>query len=92
MNEVAAGHPIRVGASEALVGFHQLVESEVIVMARSSYSRSAALIGNRTVLSPSCDDRHPLPHWRVFPCAPEAKDGRLHEALRSVLAASAPST
>ena len=47
---------------------HQLVECDLLVPSHSSFSMSAALLGNMSVLFPACDARTPLPHWWPIPC------------------------
>ena len=65
VRSAAAG---KLSFNDTLAAFHELVEADVLLPSHSSFSISAALLGNMTVLFPSCDRRYPLPHWRPVPC------------------------
>ena len=56
------------GFADTLSVFHSLVESDLLVPSHSTFSISAALLGNATTLLTTCDSRKPLPHWHAVPC------------------------
>ena len=56
------------GSMDTLSAYHDLVSSDVLVPAKSSFSISAALLGNMSVLHFTCDIRFPLPHWERLSC------------------------
>ena len=49
---------------DALAEIHSLMSSDVLVLADSSFSFTAALLSNATVLAPACGSRRLLPQSR----------------------------
>ena len=53
--------------TEALHAMHDLMMSDVLVLADSSFSLVAGMLGNMTAFAPACGARA-LPHWARVPC------------------------
>lgn len=55
-------------APDSLAAMRELSEVDLLIPSESSFSMVPALLGNMTVLLPSCFSRAPLPHWVTIPC------------------------
>ena len=62
-------------ATDPLAAMHQLAQCDLLIPSESSFSMVPGLLGNMTLLLPTCFSRAPLPHWLSIPCtsAEEAK-------------------
>jgi hypothetical protein len=53
--------------TEALYAMHDLMMSDVLILADSSFSLVPGMLGNITAFAPACGERA-LPHWVRVPC------------------------
>ena len=55
-------------ATDPLAAMHQLALVDLLIPSESSFSMVPGLLGNMTLLLPTCFSRAPLPHWVSIPC------------------------
>ena len=62
---------------DSLYEMDSLMANDILVVAESSFSLVAALLGNRTVIYPNCGSRGGrLPHWVPLACRTRERFGR----------------